>query len=91
MKIRSDIIKVYKDVHIWIGIVSGLMLFIAFYAGSVTMFEKPLERWATPPSTTSSTMPRKRWYIRKASSGTRRMPKRRVEPQCCRPLSCCAG
>jgi len=53
MKIRSDIIKVYKDVHIWIGIVSGLMLFIAFYAGSVTMFEKPLERWATPPSTLS--------------------------------------
>lgn len=51
MKIRSDIIKVYKDVHIWIGIVSGLMLFIAFYAGSITMFEKPLERWATPPST----------------------------------------
>ena len=54
MKIRSDIIKVYKDVHIWIGIVSGLMLFIAFYAGSVTMFEKPLERWATPPSTLSA-------------------------------------
>lgn len=51
MKIRSDIIKVYKDVHIWIGIVCGLMLFIAFYAGSVTMFEKPLERWSTPPST----------------------------------------
>ena len=50
MKIRSDIIKVYKDVHIWIGIVSGLMLFIAFYAGAITMFEKPLERWATPPS-----------------------------------------
>lgn len=50
MKIRSDVIKVYKDVHIWIGIVSGLMLFIAFYAGAITMFEKPLERWATPPS-----------------------------------------
>lgn len=53
MKIRSDVIKVYKDVHIWIGIVSGLMLFIAFYAGAITMFEKPLERWATPPSALS--------------------------------------
>ena len=51
MKIGSDIIKVYKDVHIWIGIVCGLMLFVAFYAGAITMFEKPLERWATPPST----------------------------------------
>lgn len=50
MKIRNDVIKVYKDVHIWVGIVSGLMLFIAFYAGAITMFEKPLERWATPPS-----------------------------------------
>ncbi|WP_313927641.1 PepSY-associated TM helix domain-containing protein [Pseudoxanthomonas sp.] len=50
MKIGSDIIKVYKDVHIWVGIVCGLMLFIAFYAGAITMFEKPLERWATPPS-----------------------------------------
>ena len=50
LKIGSDIIKVYKDVHIWIGITCGLMLFIAFYAGAITMFEKPLERWATPPS-----------------------------------------
>ncbi len=48
---RTDIIKVYKDVHIWVGIISGLALFIAFYAGAITMFEKPLERWATPPST----------------------------------------
>ena len=60
MKIRSDTIKVYKDVHIWIGIVSGLMLFIAFYAGSITMFEKPLERWATPPSTLSAAPPLER-------------------------------
>lgn len=50
MKIRSDIVKVYKDVHIWVGILSGLMLFIAFYAGAITMFEKPLQRWATPPT-----------------------------------------
>ena len=57
MKIGSDIIKVYKDVHIWIGIVCGLMLFVAFYAGAITMFEKPLERWATPPSTLSAPVP----------------------------------
>ncbi len=57
MKISSDIIKVYKDVHIWIGIVCGLMLFIAFYAGAITMFEKPLERWATPPSALAAPPP----------------------------------
>jgi uncharacterized iron-regulated membrane protein len=60
MKIGSDIVKVYKDVHIWIGIVCGLMLFVAFYAGAVTMFEKPLERWATPPSTLSPPPPLER-------------------------------
>ena len=36
---------------------AGLMLFVAFYAGSITMFEKPLERWATPPSTLSAPVP----------------------------------
>lgn len=57
MKIRSDVVKVYKDVHIWIGIVCGLMLFVAFYAGAITMFEQPLERWATPPSTLAAPPP----------------------------------
>lgn len=57
MKIGSDILKVYKDVHIWIGIVCGLMLFVAFYAGAITMFEKPLERWATPPPTLAAPPP----------------------------------
>ena len=47
--IRADIVKMYKDVHTWVGIVSGLALFIAFYAGAITMFEGPLKRWASPP------------------------------------------
>lgn len=47
---RTDIVRVYKDVHTWVGIISGLALFIAFYAGAITMFETPLERWATPPA-----------------------------------------
>lgn len=59
-KIRSDIVKVYKDVHIWVGILAGLMLFIAFYAGAITMFEKPLERWATPPSALAAPPPLER-------------------------------
>lgn len=60
MKLRSDIVKVYKDVHIWVGIVTGLMLFVAFYAGAITMFEKPLERWATPPSALGEPVPLQR-------------------------------
>lgn len=46
---RADIVRTYKDVHSWVGIVSGLALFIAFYAGAITMFEGPLQRWASPP------------------------------------------
>ncbi len=47
--IRADIVKMYKDVHTWVGIVSGRALFIAFYAGAITMFEGQLKRWASPP------------------------------------------
>lgn len=48
---RADIIRMYKDIHTWVGIVSGLSLFIAFYAGAITMFEVPVQRWASAPST----------------------------------------
>ncbi|MGI9362040.1 MAG: PepSY-associated TM helix domain-containing protein [Parasphingorhabdus sp.] len=51
MKVRTDIVKMYKEVHGWVGITSGLALFIAFYAGAFTMFEEPLQRWASAPST----------------------------------------
>lgn len=49
MKLRNDIMKMYTEVHSWVGIFSGLLLFIAFYAGALTMFEEPLQRWASPP------------------------------------------
>ncbi|TNE62606.1 MAG: PepSY domain-containing protein [Alphaproteobacteria bacterium] len=47
---RTDIVRLYKDIHTWTGIVAGLALFIAFYAGAITMFETELQRWATVPS-----------------------------------------
>lgn len=55
--IRSDIVRMYKGVHTWVGVLSGLFLFIAFYAGAITMFEEPLQRWATPPSNLSAPVP----------------------------------
>lgn len=48
--IRADIIKIYKSVHTWTGITCGFALFIAFYAGALTMFAEPVARWASPPS-----------------------------------------
>ena len=47
---RTDVVRTYKDIHSWVGIISGLALFIAFYAGAITMFEDPLQRWASAPT-----------------------------------------
>jgi uncharacterized iron-regulated membrane protein len=38
--------KSYQQVHIWTGIISGLLLFICFVAGALTMFKAPLNIWA---------------------------------------------
>ncbi|MCJ2184528.1 PepSY domain-containing protein [Novosphingobium sp. 1949] len=57
MKMRTDILRMYKDIHSWVGIVSGLALFIAFYAGAITMFEQPLQRWASPPAKLAAPVP----------------------------------
>lgn len=47
---RSEVIRVYKSIHTWTGIVAGMALFIAFYAGALTIFKEPLSRWVSPPS-----------------------------------------
>ncbi|QDO99672.1 PepSY domain-containing protein [Ferrovibrio terrae] len=47
---RADIVRLYKTVHTWTGITCGFSLFIAFYAGALTMFQEPIARWASPPS-----------------------------------------
>ncbi|MFI8666405.1 PepSY-associated TM helix domain-containing protein [Qipengyuania sp. NPDC077410] len=60
MKVRTDIVRMYKEIHGWVGIVSGLALFIAFYAGAITMFEEPLQRWASPQSQLSEPVPLER-------------------------------
>lgn len=46
---RADTLRTYKTVHTWTGIVAGLLLFIAFYAGALTMFKAPLARWTASP------------------------------------------
>ncbi len=50
---RSDLIRIYKTVHTWTGVIAGLALFIAFYAGAVTMFKDTLDDWVTPPAATT--------------------------------------
>ena len=50
MRVRSDILRTYQSIHTWTGIITGLVLFIGFYAGSLSMFEEEINYWATPPS-----------------------------------------
>lgn len=50
MKIRADILRVYLSLHSWVGIVAGLLLFIGFFAGALTVFKTPLARWSSPPA-----------------------------------------
>lgn len=47
---RSDYVRIYKSVHTWTGILSGMALFIAFYAGALTVFKEPLARWVASPA-----------------------------------------
>lgn len=49
---RTDFVRIYKSIHTWTGIVAGMALFIAFYAGALTVFKEPLTRWVTPPNET---------------------------------------
>jgi uncharacterized iron-regulated membrane protein len=55
--IRADIVKLYRPVHTWIGITCGFALFIAFYAGALTMFQEPIARWASPPAVGVAAVP----------------------------------
>lgn len=52
---RSDVVRLYKVVHTWTGITAGMLLFIAFYAGAITVFAEPLARWISTPGVTRLT------------------------------------
>ncbi len=57
MKIRSDVLRTYQSVHTWTGITTGLLLFIGFFAGALTMFQQAIDDWATPPQTHYAPLP----------------------------------
>ncbi len=46
---RSDLLRVHRSLHTWVGVLAGMALFIAFFAGALTMFERQVARWLTPP------------------------------------------
>ncbi|NQX90349.1 MAG: PepSY domain-containing protein [Halioglobus sp.] len=44
---KASTLKTFLDVHTWTGLCSGLALFIAFYAGALTVFWLELDAWAS--------------------------------------------
>ena len=49
MKVKPHVLRDYLAVHSWVGIVCGLLLFIAFYAGAFSMLEPEIRQWTQPP------------------------------------------
>jgi len=43
---KADTLRKYLVVHTWTGILSSLMLFVAFYAGGISMFAPEITHWA---------------------------------------------
>ncbi|MDO1528074.1 PepSY-associated TM helix domain-containing protein [Fulvimonas sp. R45] len=48
MKPKPATLRVFTSLHSWVGLLAGLALFVAFYAGAITVFQQPVQQWATP-------------------------------------------
>ncbi len=45
------------DLHAWVGMVSGLALFVAFFAGAINVFHHELHHWQEPHYDTAAVSP----------------------------------
>ncbi len=48
---KASTIRTFTTVHTWAGLLAGFALFIAFYAGALTMFHEEIDAWALPQAT----------------------------------------
>ncbi len=46
---KSSTLRTYQAVHTWTGLLAGFALFIAFYAGALTVFHDDIAAWQNPP------------------------------------------
>jgi uncharacterized iron-regulated membrane protein len=54
MKLKPATLRTFTSLHSWVGLLAGFALFVAFYAGAITVFQPDVQRWANPhamPST----------------------------------------
>ncbi|WP_028293629.1 PepSY-associated TM helix domain-containing protein [Oceanobacter kriegii] len=45
MKLQPVTLQSFKLIHIWVGLLAGLLLFIAFFAGTITLFRDAITHW----------------------------------------------
>ena len=45
---KSATIKRFTSLHTWTGITTGILLFVAFYAGALTVYKAEIDAWANP-------------------------------------------
>ena len=48
MKPSSTTLRTFTTVHTWVGLAAGFALFVAFYAGAITVFRDALPLWQSP-------------------------------------------
>ena len=48
IKLSSNTLRTFTTVHTWVGLVAGFALFVAFYAGAITVFHHDLMVWQSP-------------------------------------------
>lgn len=48
MKLKSSTLRTFTTLHTWVGLVAGFALFVAFYAGAITIFHHELQAWQSP-------------------------------------------
>jgi len=48
MKWKAATMRSFTTLHSWVGLCAGFALFVAFYAGAITVFQGPLQAWAAP-------------------------------------------
>ncbi|WP_346949927.1 PepSY-associated TM helix domain-containing protein [Dyella sp.] len=46
---KSSTIRTFQTVHTWAGLLAGFALFVAFYAGALTVFHHDIALWQSPP------------------------------------------
>ena len=46
---KASTLRTFQIVHTWTGLMAGFTLFIAFYAGALTVFHDDIAAWQTPP------------------------------------------